>query len=50
MPTVHWPDTGLEQEPETQAQGKKDFLSRVDQRKFELEKAQRDLQRASRGE
>jgi len=48
-------DTGLGERLEEQAQGKdaylnrKDFLDRVDQRRFELERRQRDAERAKRG-
>jgi Bucentaur or craniofacial development len=48
-------ETGLEAELEKKAQGKdaflikQDFLSRVDNRTFELEKGERDRERAKRG-
>lgn len=48
-------DTGLEAELEKKAQGKdaylvkQDFLTRVDARKFDLEKQERDKERAKRG-
>lgn len=48
-------ETGLEAELEQKAQGKdaflvkKDFLTRVDNRKFELEREERDRERAKRG-
>ena len=47
--------TGLDEELEEKAKGKdaylvkKDFLDRVDQRTFEVEKAERDRERAARG-
>lgn len=48
-------DVTLKEQLESRAEGneaflvKKDFLDRVDQRKFELEKEERDRERASRG-
>ena len=48
-------DATLKEQLESRAEGneaflvKKDFLDRVDQRKFELEKEERDRERASRG-
>lgn len=48
-------DANLKEQLESKAKGneaylvKKDFLNRVDQRKFELEKAERDRERARRG-
>jgi hypothetical protein len=48
-------DTGLEEDLEKQTKGKnaylgkKDFLLRVDERRFEAEKAQRDKERTARG-
>ena len=48
-------DSGLGETLEAAAQGnraylkKQDFLNRVDQRTFQLEKAERDKERAKRG-
>ena len=48
-------DSELKEQLESKAKGKeaylvkKDFLARVDNRRFELEKAQRDRERARRG-